>query len=146
MHNYITYLLLFFLGSVFSQETGSYKFIENKGQWNDKVLLKSEINGGYLYLEKNGLTYNFFDSKTFGKYVDAHHHKMSKEPFDKLKCHSYKVNFIDNNANGKLSKTKKTSEYYNYYLGNDKSKWGSRAYGYGEVSYKEIWKWLRYHN
>ena len=38
-------------------------FIENKNQWPENVLFRSQLYGGYVFLEKNGLTYYFFDSE-----------------------------------------------------------------------------------
>lgn len=145
MLKYIKYLLLFFLTITSLNAISQFKFIENKGQWNNAVLLKADIVGGYLYLEEDGLTYDFYDVKTLNQYVDAHHHKEIKQVFDVLKCHSYKVKFLNAKELSMLQKNKKTSEYYNYFLGNDKSKWGSKAYGYEDVSYQNLYTGVDLH-
>jgi hypothetical protein len=31
---------------------GAYTFIENKGQWPEKVTFRSDLKSGFLYLEK----------------------------------------------------------------------------------------------
>src|SRR5690348_2649453 len=36
------------------------QFQENKGQWNDAVLYRGEVPGGYVFLRNNGFTYSLF--------------------------------------------------------------------------------------
>jgi hypothetical protein len=166
MDKYIKYLLLFLLTGLFLTGESQFKFIENKGQWDTNVLLKANVNGGYLYIGEDGITYDFYDTKTVEKYVEAHYHKESKQPFDVLKCHSYKVKFLkklqfyevtdegrsDFYKNHELNlelknfnKKSPTKEYYNYFIGNDKTKWGSKAYGYEDISYIGLYKGIDLH-
>ena len=60
------FCLIFLLASLFGNVSlahGHIQFIENKGQWNNKVLFQTKISSGELYLEKNYLTFHFWDSK-----------------------------------------------------------------------------------
>ncbi len=165
MLKYITYLLTLACFTSYSQKVNGFKFIENKGQWNDFVHYKADVKGGFLYIEKFGIRYDFYDADMFEDYVDAHHHKAYKKDFDKLKCHNYTVSFKervvhaakDGSKQGRIYEpfiedryikmhksnfdtSNKTSEFYNYFIGNDKSKWASRAYGYENVRYKDLYK------
>jgi len=55
---------IFFIVSTFgiSQHDSYYKYIENKGQWPKQVLYKCDLENGNLYLEKDGLKFNFWDN------------------------------------------------------------------------------------
>lgn len=46
----------------------SLRFTENKGQWANTILYKAQLDGGALFLEKNCLTFNFYDKV---KYIMA---------------------------------------------------------------------------
>jgi gliding motility-associated-like protein len=131
-------LLLVFTWSL-SYAGDGVKFIQNKGQWNNKVEFKADIKGGVLYLEKNKLTFDLFNPKTFNRYIRSHHEKSTHRNFNQLDCHSYHVEFVGGNLAPSISGKYKTPEYYNYFLGNDKSKWASNVYGYHQVDYKNIY-------
>ena len=132
-------ILIFFVlisFGMYSQRV--HKFIENKGQWNENVQFKTDIDGGYLYLEKQGLVYDFYDSKVVNDYLEGHHQKIHTDLPDILKCHSYQVNFIGMKS-FKTTPKFKSHGYNNYFIGNDKSKWASRVFGFKEVNYNEIY-------
>ena len=132
-------IFLFILSVLgFSQEGKVYNFIENNGQWNENIKYRAELNGGYLYLEDNNLTYNFFDEDEIEKYFHAHHHKEPRKELDRLNCHSYKVEFVEGNSKSLISK-KKQKTYYNYFLGSDRSKWASRVGSYEMISYSSVY-------
>ena len=38
-------------------------YIKNNGQWEQPVLYKADLRGGWVFLEKNTLTYLFMESK-----------------------------------------------------------------------------------
>ena len=111
-----------FLG--ISQSDRVFNFIENNGQWKNSVQFKSEISGGYLYIENDGLTYDFYDERELERYFHAHHDKEPRKDLDRFNCHSYKVKFLEADLR-KCSPQKKQATYYNYFLGSDRSKWAS---------------------
>ncbi|MBP5583469.1 MAG: hypothetical protein J6X43_05900, partial [Bacteroidales bacterium] len=49
--------------AVFAQNSEIY-FTENQHQWADNVLFRSQLYGGYVFLEKNSLTYYFRNSES----------------------------------------------------------------------------------
>ncbi len=133
---FFLFLSLSILG--FSQNNKVYNFIENNGQWNKNVQYKAELNGGYLYLENNQLTYDFYDEDGLEKYFHAHHHKEPRKELDRLDCHSYKVEFIGGNST-QIIPRKKQKTYYNYFLGSDKTKWASRVGSYEVINYQNMY-------
>lgn len=106
-----------------------------------QVTHKTDLRSGYLYLQKDGLVFDLYDAKSVNDYVDAHHNKASRNGFDSLKWHAFKVSFeganqtleIQTLANGK------TTHFNNYYIGNDPDHWGEKAYGFGEVTYQNVY-------
>ncbi|MEN8957018.1 MAG: PKD domain-containing protein, partial [Flavobacteriales bacterium] len=122
----------------FSQDAASYKFIENKGQWHKNVKFKTDIEGGALFLEKNKLTYNFHDEEELQSYFHQHNPEAAKRDLKRLNLHSYQVEFLGGNT-VELKTLNKTKEYYNYFVGSDKSKWTSNVYGYSAVQYNELY-------
>lgn len=136
---YITLTIgLLFSTFLISQQAG-YKFIENKGQFPEQVHLKTDLKAGNLFLEKDRLLFDLYDIETVNKYIEAHYKKELRHTIDKLHCHAYAVNFVNANPNHKIEKLNQTTEYYNYFLGNDKSKWASKAYGYFRVNYIDLY-------
>jgi len=121
------------------------EFIENKGQWDQNIQFKAEIDGGAVFLEKDMLTFTFLDMKAVKELMYFKHKtKEEKEnlptPSNIIDCHSYKVRFIDANRNPEISGEQLIHDYNNYFIGNDKSKWASEVRKYHVVSYKGIWK------
>ena len=140
--NFMKYLIsvffLFFFSLSFTQENKVYKFIENKGQWNSNVRYKTELDGGFLYVENNRLTYDFYDEKELEHYFHAHHDKEPRKDLDRFNCHSYQVKFLGSSSNKIIAKNKQTT-YFNYFLGTDKSKWASNVGSYERLEMKSVY-------
>ena len=136
---FIFFLLPFF--SIGQSTSNNVKYIENKKQWNENILYKAHIPEGSVYLEDNKFTYNFLDFKT----IDSLHHLDHENNEDKLLNNAiisgfaYKVEFLGANKNATKSSSKKLKEYYNYYIGNDKSKWQGDVGVYNVVEYTSLY-------
>ncbi len=139
MKKIIAFLFLFVSVFGIAQNRKSYNFIENKGQWNKNVLFKSDIEGGYLYFQKNELVYDFYAQQELESYFHAHHEKEPRKKFDRLNCHSYRVEFVGGNTSQIIASDKQTT-YFNYFLGSDKSKWAKNVGSYQTMRYEEIYQ------
>lgn len=121
------YFLLFafslFIFNAFSQH--DLEFIENKGQWDENVLYKTEIQGGALWIESNTLTYDFVSQEDMDSFNIGWHGDNREEFLDNfiVRHHAYKVKFIGANDNASFNEKNKLSKYYNYFIGNDPDKW-----------------------
>ncbi len=135
-HIFILYILFFFAAA--SLLAGNnFCFIENKNQWEQNVCYKADIPAGALFLEKNCLTYHLYDASIREQ---LHAHKGdTAHPFLTMKEHAFQMEFEGCNLQPMLEATNKASEYYNYFLGNDASKWASHVNGYYEINYKELY-------
>jgi hypothetical protein len=113
--------------------TGNFiKFIENKGQWQSNILFKASIPSGALFIEEKQLTYVFVDKQAIHDY---HHGKKISSG----KAHSIVVKLDGAISPSAVLKQNIFSEYYNYFIGNDASKWASHCNAYGSIVLKNIY-------
>ena len=118
-------------------------FIANQGQWENSILYKAEFSEGNLYIEENGFNYNLSDLDALHHLVETQHqitYPYQKNVDWKIKGHCLKVNF--EGAKFQLNNhqpARKTSTYYNYFLGQDKSKWQSKVPAFQELSFQNIY-------
>jgi gliding motility-associated-like protein len=116
-------------------QTGTYKFLENKGQWPDNVNYRGDAQGGYIWLERQGILYQF---NNFGEF----HHagielKVGEQP--KVVQDFLFAHFVGANDSTLIVEKDKTTEYYNFFLGNDKSKWATGVSAYKEITYQNLY-------
>ncbi len=134
---YLSAIVLFslvFAPSVF----GQYEYIENKGQWQENVLYKLNLNNGALFLEKNCITYNFIDPEGL-HYSTAHHGAETGTNSFMKAAHAYKVYFRGANKEPEVFAQNPSDDYVNYYIGKDQSKWASYVKKYSKINYKDLY-------
>lgn len=116
------------------------EFKENKGQWHQNIIYKAKLPAGELFLEQNGLTYQFIKEDDLLR-IDELHHSFIKNPTKVdsiINLHAFKVNF-KNSLNATLQPAVARPDYENYFLGNDNSKWASNVKKYEELTYHQIY-------
>lgn len=128
---------------VYSQEvthshSSPYSFIENKGQWDEKVLFKSHFDGGNLWIEQHKMLFHLQD---FSEMQEAHvNGKASFNGNPTIPQTVLHVNFIGSNEIEEIEKALPTKNYYNYFLGKDPSKWSSEVRGYAEAVMHDLYE------
>jgi len=148
--NRIAFILYFilFTGALFAQskkhESGGIEFIENKNQWDNKILYKADIRCGAVFLEKDGITYLFKNVADLDKIHNSQHKNNATEhqPIESdntVRCHAYKMNFLNSNKETKVSASGPNKGYFNYFIGNDRNHWASRVKSFKAVSYNNIY-------
>lgn len=125
-------LVIFFLTTIFASAQGNFEFVPNKGQFHENALYRANVPSGALFLEKNGLTFSFYDGAFFH---NIHH----GESVDSIHFHSYKISF-KGGRKPNTSLNNETDGVLNYYLGKDQSKWVSGVKGGGEVYYENVYR------
>ncbi|MBP1645942.1 MAG: domain containing protein [Bacteroidetes bacterium] len=115
-------------------------FIENKGQWESRIIFKTTLTNGAAFLEKNCITFSLSDYKRECKH-DNQSPKDHNCEEDKniINNHAFRLKLLNSNEQNNIIPNQKSTSYNNYYIGNDKSKWVSKAYSYGEILYKDIY-------
>lgn len=145
-----TWSILFLLAalafvSTQAHECGNCKnlqFIANKNQWNQQVQYKANVPFGAVFLEKNGYTFAKVKEEQFMLLRHNYHHEHQYKPAfpDSLNCHAIKVRFLGSNPAATIVGADSLQEYFNYFLGKDKSKWASRVPGFGTIEYRNIYE------
>jgi gliding motility-associated-like protein len=116
-------------------------FKENKGQWHENVLYKAEMHYGSTFFEKAGITYALLDTGDMKNYRS--HHPFQVEYNAELnglihgaalRCH-----FVNANPNAQHTGNDKIDEYFNYFIGKDRSKWKSRVGAFKQLIYTDIY-------
>jgi len=120
-------------------QSRNLKFIENKNQWDSKVLFGADIQSGMLFLEKKALTFNLVKESDV-KHSHAHHgyEKKPNHSDNIVHYHSYQVEFLNCNE-ALIIPSEKSYDYCNYFIGNDSKKWASNALIYDIVKYENIY-------
>lgn len=113
----------------------SLSFIENKGQWDSRILFKARMNGGEVLFEKDRITWHFFELPPRGD----HPHDYSPNVSLFLKGHVVSTFFEGFSAESKLEGEVIEPYYYNYFLGNDSTKWASKVPIYKKIIYKDLY-------
>lgn len=119
------------------------RFTENLGQWDEKILFKSTLWGGALFLEKNALTFSFFDQKKLSLIHQAGITKGQVSDLN-IKRHAYQVRFENANPNPLVEKQQMGSDYENFYIGNDPSKWRGDVRNYHQVFLRGLYPGIDY--
>lgn len=114
-------------------DTRPIKFIANHGQWAPNVLYRANIPGGTFYLEKNEITYHFFDAGALHAYF--HDHK----PVAAIQNHVIRIRFAGSAGVNMIVPDQQCPEYYNYIIGKDPSKWASHLNAYGQLLLHDVW-------
>lgn len=133
------------------------EFIENKGQWDNQIKFKGVMTNGAFFLQEKGfrvLQHNPEDLKQLGNLFHGIGHNAThnstaaqsraalppKDHYDKVTIHShaYDVQFI-NASTPVISGDKPLSNYNNYFIGNDRSKWTSNCKIYQAITYGNMY-------
>lgn len=142
-------LLSFLTIFVVKLASAQMEFVENKGQWDNKVNFKGDFSTGAFYLENKGFTvdlHNVDDLKLLTQQMhggfDHDGNLASKQPLPgkiTLRSHAYKVNFLGASNNIQAVPDKEMPSYNNYFIGNDKTKWAGNCKIYQAITYKNVY-------
>ncbi len=120
-------------------------FIENKNQWPCEVDFLAQVPGGQMALGAGQFNYFFFDYEKINELHEATHERFkevniagAEDLF--INGHRVSVNFVNSNTSARPKAAKKSSVYYNYFLGANPDMWASNVHAYGEVTYEGIYE------
>ena len=143
--------LVFLVSSrIYAGTDPDLEFRENKGQWAPEILYRAELTNGYLFVTAKGLNYIFFQHDSFKNFPDDSDPGLlnrarnqpelnSKNGNIPLKIHSFSLEFSSNKERPEIVPGKKKEPYYNYFTGDDPSKWASHVTAYGEITYRDLY-------
>jgi gliding motility-associated-like protein len=158
-----TVLLLAAAFDVAAQDgVSNIEFVENRGQWDQRVRFRGQTGVGAFFLENKGFTVLLYDTIGLEMMTGSRHGVVygapagvlqrpgaaskvapsagiSAESISPVHAHSYRVSFDGGNENAELLPDKPLPGYNNYFIGNDPSKWASNCKVYQGVTYKNIY-------
>lgn len=127
----------------FAQDYGSVEFVENKGQWDNRVHFAAKTTAGGIFLHPNGFTILQHHPQDWAQVTEAiHERRLAREAIlglSKLRSHAYRVEFVGANAAAAIIPDKVQASYNNYFIGNDPSKWAPNCKIYGGITVKDIY-------
>ena len=127
------FLFFLFLISAFAGAQNDFEFVPNQGQFHENVLYRADLPSGALFLERDGMTFSFYDGEAFH---EVHH----GEKINKLHFHAYKIKFEGADLKSSIKLNHLNKGVLSYYLGKDSSKWATGLKGGGEVYYKDLYE------
>lgn len=138
--------------SAFSQYS-NLEFVENKGQWDEKVKYKGVMNNGVFFLREKGFTVlqnNPDDMRKMANFFHGAPHSASQDIAARSKVpgkgnnemtvrsHVYNVEFL-NAQTPLISGDKPLVAYNNYFIGNNPAKWKGNCRIYQAITYHNIY-------
>ena len=118
------------------QHSTHYALIENKGQWAEKVLFQSKSQGNNIWVQQHGFIYDIRDYSSLKK---AHSERISDANSDYFRGTLVGVEFLNSLEVSEIKKEKPLAYYYNYFIGNDSSKWASNVSSFREATLKNFY-------
>ncbi len=117
-------------------------FMENKGQWDDDILFKSAFKGGNLWVQRNKLLFHLQDFQRLRKnHVNLGNPDLTAED----KQHVVHLNFKNSNEIKRFSTQHPSSEYYNFFLGNNASKWTKDVHTFTDALLYDLYQNIDLH-
>jgi gliding motility-associated-like protein len=142
-YRYITLLFLIFSTAVKAQ-TGTIEFIENKGQWDERVKFRSDVPAGAFFIRSGGFTvvqHNAEDLRNIQQSIKGHKkdNAANRNSPIALRSHAYTVDFVNASSNLEIVPDKPLEYYNNYFIGNDPSKWAGNCRIYQGITVKNMY-------
>lgn len=140
-------LLLFFILTItkltarekeIPKSQNSITFIENKNQWDKKIIYRAQLDGGILFLEKNAFTYHFYEKdKLRNNHIKKNDNRNSAVA---IRSHAFRMHFLNSTPTVTTSSKDPSSDYCNYFVGKNNKMWASNVKKFTEVIYTDLYK------
>jgi gliding motility-associated-like protein len=109
--------------------------IENKGQWNEAVHFRALTEGGYFYLDDEGITIQQLEDGFFEQF---HDYLQGQATDSTALTHSLKFQFVDANLTNHGGE-ENLGRSHNYFIGKDKSRHASRVQSFKRAFYSDVY-------
>ncbi len=131
--------ILFFLSCLLgiSVSAQNIEFVENKGQWDERVRFMGMIYNGAFFIHEDGYTVIKHHDGDLKKITEDAHRRTPTD--QRLRSHAFNVSFVNASPQARIVADKAQVHYNNYYLGNDPSKWATGCRIYMGITIKNIY-------
>ncbi len=119
------------------------EYIQNKGQWDGDFIYRGNTPNGDIYLKRDG--FRILQLGTDFHEIRRQLHNYKNPTNQTFNYHVYDMTFVNSNNVKEITEEKKQKHYYNYFLGNDASKWKSEIHPVFAVNYKELYDGIDAH-
>lgn len=134
---FILISLISFAHTIDTAHVGPLQFVENKGQWCDKVLYSVKIGGGTIFLEHNTFSFALMDPAYLQTVAVA---KSTGSDFPShARAFAYQMQFVNACFSSEVVPEELYPFYNNYYIGQDSSTWTSKVPVYHRLSYRQLY-------
>ncbi|HEV7780537.1 MAG TPA: PKD domain-containing protein [Chitinophagaceae bacterium] len=127
------------------QSYNNIEFIENKGQWDSRVLYKGDVSNGNFLIREGGFTvvqHNPGDFAAVSNYMHgltANGSPIQPNTNIVLRSHAWNVDFVGASKSMQVVPDKMISSYNNYFIGNDPSKWAGNCRIFQAITLKDVY-------
>jgi PKD repeat protein len=143
----LTSLLLLISFSAISQNNQGLRFVQNKGQWNQDIDFQAQVTGGRLGVSAKGFSILLLDVEEMERQHLASHpdgHAMNEfdaQPaHEPIRGHYFQINLLGSNLQSKAIAETPLDGHYNYFLGNDSSRWAANALAFPSILYPDVYE------
>jgi gliding motility-associated-like protein len=120
----------------------AFSFLENKGQWDEDILFKSSFKGGNLWIQRNKFLFHLQDFQNLRK----NHINLGNPDINAVdRQHVVHLNFKNSNPISSVTKNNPSKSYYNFFLGNNSTKWINDVHSYTDATLFNIYKGINIH-
>ena len=119
---------------------GAIEFVQNKGQWDQQVHYRGQVNNGYFFIRERGFT---ILQQHPGDLANMQKIKHGDTTGFRIRAHAWNVDFIDSKNKcitaPQISGESTSSSYENYFLGNNPAHWATSCSIYQVITVKDIY-------
>lgn len=141
--------LLFLVDFAYANQPDSIRFkslafVENKGQWNDKVFFKASVTDGNVWFENNSFLFDISKPADILAVAEFKHsaatNKKLKNNFpNEIRRHAFRLNFEGALESCRPMGLLKQAAYENYFLGNNSKQWASKVGMFKQIKYTQLY-------
>lgn len=116
-------------------------FIENTGQFDPQVKFYAKSGNKTIWFTERGLVFDLIRTKAGRRSPSGVDNVDTRLLHDRQNVNRLVFNeeFSTTNAHPKITACAPRPTSYNFFLGNDQSKWRSNVHGYSELIYHDVW-------
>jgi len=132
------------IGNLSAHNRLAVEYTENRGQWDHAILFRAGLGTGSVFLERERFVFSFYSPQDLDQ---AHEYNRAPWLFagdPPIHGHAWYMKFDGAQFNSATG-LQKQSDYANYFIGNDPSKWASDVGIYAGVEYTSIYPGINLH-
>jgi gliding motility-associated-like protein len=135
-------LAIFSFLALSAQNLSNIQFVENKGQWDSRMLYRGDVSNGAFFIRSGGITVsqmNPVDYNAVAEKIHGHSDAGRKNESITLRSHVYDVDFVGASLQTRIVADKPLDGVNNYYVGKDPTKWADNCRIFQAITIENIY-------